>query len=31
LSDLHRKQLYGIAHPFYEPVGKSCIIHIQPL
>ena len=23
LSDIHRKQLYHIANPFYEPVGKS--------
>lgn len=22
LSDLHRKQHYNIAHPFYEPVGR---------
>jgi hypothetical protein len=22
LSDIHRKQLYAIASPFYEPVGK---------
>lgn len=22
LKDIHRKQHYNIAHPFYEPVGK---------
>lgn len=22
LTDLHKKQYYNIAHPFYEPVGR---------
>ena len=28
LSDLHRKQLYAIANPFYEPVGKSSLSNL---
>ena len=25
LSELHRKQYYAFANPFYEPVGKYCL------